>query len=245
MDLSSSGGRISAEDWVKRFTDGRYLFCCEFDHRAMDCALRKKAQNVQVGTSGGHGTRNEGRFPAIGKRLCQHKQDGALVDEKSFALNAIKCGGILPLSVSKVLVLDGSTEGKHLVITCTLTENNQLIHMHALIDCRALGISFINQHFVRHHQIPPQQLKEKNQVEVIGGRVIETGYIPHIAKVGMGIRDQKEQLPMFLTMLGLYSIVLGIPWLLLHDLVVRFISNTVSFGSRYCTTHCHHALGTV
>jgi len=43
----------------------------------------------------------------MGKRLSQPKQDGALVDRKSFVLNAIKCFGISRLSVSKVEVLKG------------------------------------------------------------------------------------------------------------------------------------------
>jgi hypothetical protein len=44
----------------------------------------------------------------MGKRLGQSKQDGALVDGKSFVLNTLKCFGISQLSVSKVEVLEGS-----------------------------------------------------------------------------------------------------------------------------------------
>jgi hypothetical protein len=172
-------------------------------------------------------------------------QDGALVDGKSFVLNAFKCFGISRLSVSKVEVLEGSMEGKHLVITCTLTANNQQIPTHALMDCRATGIAFMDQDFVRHHQIPLPELNQKKQVEVIDGRPIESGDITHIAKVGMNIQDHKEQLPMFITKLGHYSIILGIPWLRLHDVEVHFASNTVTFGSQYCITHCHDVLVTV
>jgi len=63
------------------------------------------------------------------------KKDGSSVDSKSFVLNALKCFGISRLSVSMVEVLEGSMEGKHFVITCTLTVNNQEIATHALIDC--------------------------------------------------------------------------------------------------------------
>jgi hypothetical protein len=70
-----------------------------------------------------------------------------LVDGKRFLSNALKCFGISRLSVSKVEVLEGSMEGKHLVITCTLTVNNQVIPTHALIDCGATGIAFIDQDF--------------------------------------------------------------------------------------------------
>jgi hypothetical protein len=123
--------------------------------------------------------------------------------------------------------------------------NNQEIPTHALIDCGATGIAFMDQDFARHHQIPLQELKEKKQVEVIDGRPIESGDIPHIAKVGMKIQEHNEQLPMFITKLGHYPIVLGIPWLRLHDVAVHFASNTVTFGSQYCITHCHDTSVTV
>jgi len=191
------------------------------------------------------GSRNQDRFRGIGKRLGQPKQDGTSVDRKSFVLNALKCFGISRLSVSKVEVLEGSMEGKHLVITCTLTVNDQEIPTHVLIDCGATGIAFMDQDFACHDHIPLQELKEKRQVEVIDGRPIESGDITHIAKVGMTIQDHKKQLPRFVTKIGHYPIVLGIPWLRLHDVAVRFSSNTVTFGSQYCTMHCHDSPVTV
>jgi len=132
-------------------------------------------------------------------------------------------------------------EGKHLVITCTLTVNNQEIPTHAPIDCGATGIAFTDHDFVRHHQIHLHEQKELKQVEVIDGRPIESGDITHIATVRMKIQDHEELLPMFITKLSHYPIVLGIPWLRLHDVA----SNTVTFGYQYCTTHCHDATVTV
>ena len=67
----------------------------------------------------------------------------------------------------------------------------------------------------------------------------------HVAIVGIMIQDHKEQLPMFVTKLGHYPIVLGSPWLWLRDVAVRFASNTVTVASRYCTTHCDDAPITV
>jgi hypothetical protein len=43
---------------------------------------------------------------------------------------------------------------------------------------------------------------------------------------------------MFVTKLGCYPIVLGIPWLKQHDVVIRFASNLVTFGSQHCLAHC-------
>jgi hypothetical protein len=135
-----------------------------------------------------------------------------LVDGKSFVSYALKCFGISPLSVSKVEALEGSMEGKHLVMTCSLTLNNPEMPTHALIDCAATVIAFLDQDFAHHHQIPHQEFKKKKNVEVINGRPFESGNITHRAKVGMKIQDNKEQLSMLIMKLGHYPIVVGIPW---------------------------------
>jgi hypothetical protein len=46
--------------------------------------------------------------------------------------------------MEKVEVLEGSMEGKHLVIPCTLTMNNWEIPTHAVINCGATGIAFMD-----------------------------------------------------------------------------------------------------
>jgi hypothetical protein len=43
MDLSAGRRRVSDEERAKRFPDGRCLYCGGFNHRAVDCVVRKKA----------------------------------------------------------------------------------------------------------------------------------------------------------------------------------------------------------
>jgi len=59
------------------------------------------------------------------------------------------------------------------------------------------------------------------------------------------IQDRKEELPLFVTKVEHYPIVLGITWLRLRDVVVMFASNTVTSGSQYWTKDCHDAPGMV
>jgi len=136
-------------------------------------------------------------------------------------------------------------EGRHLVITCSLTVRDQVIQTHALIDCGATGIAFMDQDFARHHEVPLKELKERRLVEVIDGRTIESGDITHLAEVGMNIHDHKERIPMFVTKLGHYPIRLGIQCLRLYDVAVRFASNTITCGSQYFVHHCQDAPVTV
>jgi hypothetical protein len=44
---------------------------------------------------------------------------------------------------------------------------------------------------------------------------------------------------MFVTKLGYYPIILGIPWLKQHDVAIRFASNLMTFGSQYCLAYCN------
>jgi len=48
MDLSAGKRRILAEERAKRFADGRCSYCGGFNHRAVECAARKKAQTVKA-----------------------------------------------------------------------------------------------------------------------------------------------------------------------------------------------------
>jgi hypothetical protein len=120
------------------------------------------------------------------------RNDGSLIDGKGVALHALKCFGISHLSVSKVVVLEGSMEGKDLVITCTLAMNNQELPTHPLIDCAATGSAFIDHNSARHYQAPLQELKEKKQYELIDGRPIESAAITYTTKVGVNIKDLGE-----------------------------------------------------
>jgi hypothetical protein len=48
MDLRAGERRISAEKKAKRFADGSCLYCGGFNHRAAECAARKKAQTLKA-----------------------------------------------------------------------------------------------------------------------------------------------------------------------------------------------------
>lgn len=133
---------------------------------------------------------------------------------------------------------ESSLDGSHLVISCTLSNNENIIHTHALIDTGASGYAFIDENFARHHKIPLSPLRTPRHLEVIDGRAVSSGQITHLARLGLTIKEHKEQAPFFVTTLGHYPLVLGIPWMKHHDIGIRFSSNTLSFGSEYCKKHC-------
>jgi predicted aspartyl protease len=131
-------------------------------------------------------------------------------------------------------------ESKHLVVKCSLKIGDKVVDTHALIDCGATGIAFIDKDFVRHHQLEEKKLKESRELEVIDGRPIESGTITTMAKLKLGIRGHQKQLPALVTKLGHYPIVLGLPWLQLHDVTIKFQKKQIGFESNYCQQHCQH-----
>lgn len=126
----------------------------------------------------------------------------------------------------------------HLVVACTINDSHRSIRTHALVDCGATGFAFIDEEYVRHHNLPLYPLKKPRTVEVIDGRPIKSGEIRYMTKITMTIDKHVEEIPMFITNLGHYPIVLGIPWLRRHDVSIHWAKNTVSFDSDYCLQYC-------
>jgi hypothetical protein len=59
-----------------------------------------------------------------------------------------------------------------------------------------------------------------------------------ITKVKLAIDKRVEEVPMFVSKLGQFPVVLGIPWFNKHEVALRFTSKTVNFDSDYCLQHC-------
>ena len=125
----------------------------------------------------------------------------------------------------------------HIIISTQIQDESSLISTHALIDCRVTGFAFIDKEFARDHNFPLFKLKKPRCLEVIDGRPIESGLIIHMTKLKMTIAGHREKIPLFVTKLGHYSIVLGLPWLRRHDVNIGFSKNTVTFDSDYCLQH--------
>ena len=150
-----------------------------------------------------------GRCPTGGKRPHLELHGGQpLGDEFSMSIGAFR---ISALSVMDVKLDENSLDGRHLVVTCSISFGDSVIQTYALIDCGATGFCFVDESFVRHHSLPRIPLNKPRSLEVIDGRPIASGDITHLSKVGMTIADHHEQLPMFITKLGHCPIVLGIP----------------------------------
>ena len=132
----------------------------------------------------------------------------------------------------------GKLDGHHLIIKCTIEDSPCHLNTHALIDCGASGFTFVDKDFAKRHNLPLHSLKDPRRLEVINGRPIDSGNITHIAKVGLDINGHREWVSAFVTKMGHYPLVLGIPWLGHHNPRIDWEKDTIDFVFTRCTTTC-------
>jgi len=146
---------------------------------------------------------------------------------------------LLSLSGLSLDDLENRFEANHLVMAYTIVDNHNEIR-HALIDSGATGYVFIEKAFAERHYFPLFELKEPRPLTVIDGWPVSSGPITHITKIGLSINNHHEMIPAFVTTLGGYQLILGIPWLKHHHVKIDFASNSLTFESEYCSNNCVH-----
>lgn len=126
---------------------------------------------------------------------------------------------------------------QYLVISCTLVFNNVSIRTFALVDTSATCFAFVDKDFVRIHSLPTKKLNEPLHIEVIDGRPIHSGTVTHLARLGLNIYGHEEEALFFITSVAHFPLVLGLPWMKLHDVAMCFASYSITFGSDYYLSH--------
>jgi predicted aspartyl protease len=102
-------------------------------------------------------------------------------------------------------------DGYHLIVTCTLHNQGNVIKFQTLIECGATGYAFIDEDYAHHHHLPLHLLKSPRNLTLIDRQPVTSGAITHITCTRLAIRNHQEDIFLFMTMLRYYSIVLGIP----------------------------------
>ena len=102
-----------------------------------------------------------------------------------------------------------SLKGDHLVLLCTLFNDNDTINAYFMIDCDASGKAFIDFSFAQFHKIP-LLLHQSHTVTVVNGCVISSEVITHFVCVPLIINNHIEITDMFVIKLSHYLIILRI-----------------------------------
>jgi len=96
----------------------------------------------------------------------------------------------------------------------------------------------MNESYAREHSFPVYPLSNPRTLTVVDGRPIAGGILTHYTWTFMKIGDHIEQLPMLLTSLGHYPVILGVKWARLHGVKLDMHRNEIHFDSEYCLKNC-------
>jgi hypothetical protein len=114
---------------------------------------------------------------------------------------------------SFTIVDQNEMDRNHLIVTCTLHVQGNVIKSHALIDCGTTSYVFIDEDYAYHHHLPLHFLKSPKNLIVIDGRLVTSEATTHIIGTCHTIWNYQEDILLFVTKLRHYLIILGIPWL--------------------------------
>jgi hypothetical protein len=87
-----------------------------------------------------------------------------------------------------------------------------LIPSYAITDSRAEGKAFMDKSWAISQNLQLLPLRRRFILEVFNGHPAESGWVTHYVYTGLHISDHyKKKIVFFITQLGSYPIVLGIP----------------------------------
>ena len=119
---------------------------------------------------------------------------------------------ISSLSLQSQVLEEELLDGGHIVVSVKLDDkSNKFFSSYALVDYGATGYAFVDEEFVCDHNLPLYKLKTPRSLEVINGRPIESGLIIYLTRLRISINGYQEDIPMFMTNLDYYPVVLSLP----------------------------------
>jgi hypothetical protein len=112
--------------------------------------------------------------------------------------------------------------------------NNKRIDTYAMIDSGATG-NFVNQEFVKKYNLVTSPLSEELSLNVVDGRPIASGKISKKVVSKLFIKNcHLENVSFFISAIGPFSVILGLPWLEKHDPSIQWEKRDLTFDSEHC-----------
>ena len=133
-----------------------------------------------------------------------------------------------------------TTPKEHLLLDCTLSQfNGSSVKTISMVDTGGIGGDlFADIPFCANYNFQLDRLAQPRTLRVVDGRSSEAGAVTHTATFNLNINGHQEQITAFVTKLGQYDLILGLPWLRKHDPHISWSENFLSFDKSYCRTHC-------
>src|SRR5690349_4380700 len=105
------------------------------------------------------------------------------------------------------------------------------------IDSGANGLAFIDSSLAQKHGMDIQKFKQPRNLCVIDGQKARQP-LTHYTTSTLTINGHQETITLFVTKLGRYPIVLGLPWLKKHLPLIDWARDSLMFVSKHCRGHC-------
>jgi len=107
----------------------------------------------------------------------------------------------------------------------------------ALVDSGA-SENFIDRAYVEASGIQMQQKAVPRRVLTVDGSEVTGGLVTHDTQIHLMINHHEEDIRLHCITIGNAPIILGLPWLKLHDPVIGWKNHTVKFHSDHCAEKC-------
>jgi len=107
----------------------------------------------------------------------------------------------------------------------------------ALVNCGA-SENFIDRAYVEANHIPTQEKTVPRRVLTVDGGEVAGVLVTHDAQVRMVINHHEEEIRLHCITIGNAPIILGMPWLKLHDPTIGRRNHTLKFHSDRCAEKC-------
>jgi hypothetical protein len=136
-----------------------------------------------------------------------------------------------------------SSTGKYgreekMMIRIKIRGSNNIEHnTTALIDCGA-SENFIDKAYTAANEIPTQRKAIPRRVLTVDGSEVTGGPVTHDAQVGMTINHHTEDIRLHCITIGNAPVILGLPWLKLHNPTIDWRAHRLSFHSDKCAERC-------
>ena len=123
--------------------------------------------------------------------------------------------------------------------------NLKKIETYYYTDTEALVKSFINPKYIKRYKLPLLELIKPVKLRLINSKI--AGIISYIARTILVFEDYLEELYCLVISLAKFNIILGMPWLELHDPYILFKKRSYTFNSDYCISEYlkHYKLVTI
>ena len=111
------------------------------------------------------------------------------------------------------------------------------VSLKAFLDCGATG-EFMHQNTAKLYSIPLVKLAHSVPLQVFDGRPISSGPVTHrTVPVLTRINNHEELISYYIVSSSYHGIILGLPWLHLHNPAVNWKTQTLLFSDPSCNTH--------